>query len=72
MLAVKGYYNGKRIILDKDYKLKKRQKVVVTIIDVDEQVKKRVDFMKYKGIGKGIRNKDAQEYIKDLRNNDRC
>jgi len=72
MLAVKGYYDGKQIILDKDYKLKKGQKVVVTIIDVDEQVKKRVDLMKYKGIGKGIWNKDVQEYIKDLRNNDRC
>lgn len=71
MTAVKGYYNGNQIIMDEDVKLTAGQEVIVTILDVPKQVNKKIDLNKYMGRGEKMFHSDAQDYIKELRNDDR-
>ncbi len=70
MLAVKGYYNGHYIIPEEKITLKKNQKVIITVLD-EARKKKDVDLSKYLGVGENIWGQDAQEYVEELRNDDR-
>lgn len=46
MLAVNGYYNGSTIVLDKELKLIKGQRVLV-VLETTKTKRKRIDLDKY-------------------------
>lgn len=71
MTAVKGYYDGKKIVMDEDIELSAGQKVIVTVLEMEEPESEKRDLKKYMGRGKKMFQDDAQEYIKELRNGDR-
>lgn len=71
LAAVKGYYDGKQIVMDENVNLKVGQEVIVTILDIQSKATKTVDLKQYMGRGKKMFNTDAQEYIKELRADDR-
>lgn len=71
LAAVKGYYNGSQIVMDEDIKLTAGQEVIVTILEMKKQEKKKIDLKKYMGRGEKMFHSDAQDYIKELRNDDR-
>ena len=67
--TVQGYYNGNQIILDENVPLAYGQRVMVTILEENPK-KKPLDFSKYRAGKYGI-SMDAQDYVKELRENDR-
>lgn len=71
LAAVKGYYNGKQIVMNEDVKLATGQEVIVTILEMQNKAKKKIDLKKYMGRGEKMFQTDAQEYIRELRNSDR-
>lgn len=72
LASVRGYYDGKCIVLEEKVRLFKGQKLIITVLDDEKSVLKSVpDLTKYMGRGKSRIGKDAQEYIKEMRNNDR-
>ena len=71
MSAVKGYYDGKQIVRNEDVKMSIGQEVIITILDMLRKKKKRIDLEKYMGRGKKMFTQDAQDYVKELRDNDR-
>ena len=71
MSAVKGYYDGKQIVINEDVKMSIGQEVIITILDMQKKKKKRIDLEKYMGRGKKMFTQDAQDYVKELRDNDR-
>ncbi|MEZ3470839.1 MAG: hypothetical protein K1W40_21385 [Schaedlerella sp.] len=71
MSAVKGYYDGKQIVINEDVKMSIGQEVIITILDMPRKKKKRIDLEKYMGRGKKMFTQDAQDYVKELRDNDR-
>nr|WP_304970354.1 hypothetical protein [uncultured Schaedlerella sp.] len=71
MSAVKGYYDGKQIVINEDVKMSIGQEVIITILDMLRKKKKRIDLEKYMGRGKKMFTQDAQDYVKELRDNDR-
>ena len=70
LAAVKGYYNGKQIVMNEDVKLAVGQEVIVTILEMQNKAKK-IDLKKYMGRGEKMFQTDAQEYIRELRDSDR-
>ena len=71
LAAVKGYYNGKQIVMNEDVKLAAGQEVIVTILEMQNKAKKKIDLKKYMGRGEKMFQTDAQDYIKELRDSDR-
>lgn len=71
LAAVKGYYNGKQIVMNEDVKLAAGQEVIVTILEMQNKAKKAIDLKKYMGRGEKMFQTDAQDYIKELRDSDR-
>lgn len=71
LTAVRGYYNGHQIVIDEDIKMIAGQEVIVTILDRKAEEGKKIDLSQYMGRGKKMFQTDAQEYIKELRENDR-
>lgn len=71
LAAVKGYYNGKQIVMNEDVKLADGQEVIVTILEMQNKAKKTIDLKKYMGRGEKMFQTDAQDYIKELRGSDR-
>ena len=71
MSAVKGYYDGKQIVINEDVKMSIGQEVIITILDMPRKKKKRIDLENYMGRGKKMFTQDAQDYVKELRDNDR-
>lgn len=70
LAAVNGYYNGDSIVLEENVSLAKGQKVIVTILDTTEK-KESIDLERYIGRGKKMFHSDAQDYVRELRENDR-
>ena len=68
--AVYGYYNGDSIVPEKDISLSKGRKVIVTILDTVQR-KEGIDIDRYIGRGKKMFQTDAQNYVKEMRENDR-
>lgn len=68
--SVKGYYDGKKIVMEEDVELEPGQEVIVTIINAQHRFQK-VDLSRYAGRGEKLFETDAQEYVKELRNHDR-
>lgn len=73
MLAVKGYYDGSNIIMEEDVLIEKGQEVIVTILDFQrEKNRKDINLKKYMNRGKKMfPEQDAQDYVRELRDNDR-
>jgi len=71
LAAVKGYYDGTQIVMDENVNLKVGQEVIVTILDIQKEERKKVDLKQYVGRGEKMFSIDAQEYIKELRADDR-
>ena len=44
LAAIKGYYNGKQIVMNEDVKLAAGQKVIVTILEMQNKAKKKIDL----------------------------
>lgn len=72
MLAtVKGYYNGNHIVISENVNLNIGQEVMVTILDTQSAPKMKIDLKKYMGRGKKLFQTDAQDYIKEIRSDER-
>lgn len=71
LAAVKGYYDGTRIVMDEDIDLMEGQEVIVTILDMKKKAKKKVNLKQYMGRGEKMFHADAQEYVQELREDDR-
>lgn len=71
LAAVKGYYNGNQIVMDEDVKMTAGQEVIITILDKKRNSRKKVDLKQYMGRGEKMFHTDAQEYVEELRSNDR-
>ncbi len=71
LAAVKGYYDGKQIVMEENIDLTKGQEVIVTILDMKRKEKKKVDIKQYVGRGEKMFHTDAQEYVRELRVDDR-
>lgn len=71
LAAVKGYYDGTQIVMDENVNLKVGQEVIVTILDIQKKTKKKVDLKQYVGRGEKMFHTDAQEYVRELRADDR-
>lgn len=71
LAAVKGYYNGSHIVINEDIGLSAGQEVIVTILDTQSVPEKKIDLKKYMGRGEKMFHSDAQDYIREMRDNDR-
>ncbi len=72
MLAtVKGYYNGNHIVISENVNLNIGQEVMITILDTESVPKKKIDLKKYMGKGEKMFQTDAQDYIKEMRSDER-
>ena len=72
MTAVEGYYDGSQIVLDEGIRLRKGQRLIITILEPKaEPSGKEVDLRKYMGRGERMFQGDAGEFVKELRSNDR-
>lgn len=71
LTAVKGYYDGRQIVINEDVNLKAGQEVIVTILEMQKKTAETVDLKSFKGRGEKMFHTDAQEYIKELRADDR-
>lgn len=58
--------------MDEDIKLTAGQEVIVIVLEMQKQEKKKIDLKKYMGRGEKMFHSDAQDYIKELRNDDRA
>lgn len=71
--SVSGYYNGTQIVMDEDLALQPGQRVIVTVLEdteptLEEKRKKLRSFMNH---GRKMFEGDAQDYVRELRDNDR-
>lgn len=70
-VAVKGYYDGDRIIVDENINMSVGQEVMITILDGKRNLFPKLELGKYMGRGEKMFSVDAQEYVEELRSNDR-
>ena len=70
-VAVKGYYDGDRIIVDENINMSGGQEVMITILDGKRNLSPKLELGKYMGRGEKMFSVDAQEYVEELRSNDR-
>ena len=68
MSSVKGYYDGERIVTNEDVNLVEGQELIITILVVPVVTPKKIDLKKYVGRGEKMFSTDAQDYIKEMRN----
>ena len=72
LTAVKGHYNGTQIVPDEAIDLMIGQEVIITVLTpIEPEKKAKIDLTKYMGRGKKMFEYDAQEYVKEMRSNDR-
>lgn len=71
LAAVKGYYNGKHIVMEENIEMVAGQEVIITILNMSTQNQKKIDLKKYMGRGEKLFHEDVQEYIREMRDNDR-
>ena len=69
-LEIMGSFDGRYIIPDKDIHLSSGQKILVTIHDAVDK-REDIDLDKYINQGEKLFPEDAQEYIRELRNEER-
>lgn len=73
MTSIEGYYNGTNIVTDEKIDLQPGQKVIITILnDVSAKPKKEnLDLSTYMGRGEKMFHGNIDQYVKDLRSDDR-
>lgn len=71
LTTVKGYYNGNHIVISENVNLNIGQEVMITILDTKSISEKKIDLKKYMGKGEKMFQTDAQDYIKEMRNDER-
>ena len=72
MTTVRGYYDGSQIVMNEKMNLNVGQEVIVTILNMPaKEHKSEIDLSKYMGRGEKMFHTDAQDYVKELRTNDR-
>ncbi len=73
MLAFRGTIQGNTVIVEEeDIKKYEGKDVIITILDYPyRQQGKKIDLSKYMGRGEKMFQSDAQEYIREMRDNDR-
>lgn len=71
LAAVKGYYDGKHIVMEENIEMVAGQEVIITILNMSTQNQKKIDLKKYMGGGEKLFHEDVQEYIREMRDNDR-
>ena len=75
MTSIKGHYNGAHIVPDEEIALTAGQQVIITILNMQQPPssgKETPDLGKYMGRGpKMFPTMDAQEFVRELRDNDR-
>lgn len=71
LAAVKGYYDGKHIVMEENIEMVAGQEVIITILNMSTQNQKKIDLKKYMGRGEKLFHEDVQEYIREMRDNDR-
>ena len=71
--AVAGYYNGEHIVLNEKVCWDNGQEVVVTVMPkrIEKPRQGKLDFAKFRSGGRYGIDKDAQDYVEELRANDR-
>lgn len=70
MLAVNGYYNGSNIVLDEQIEMAVGQKLMVIIeTPIPASKRKKIDLDKY--VTPTERGKHVEEYMEEMRGNDR-
>ena len=72
LTAIEGYYDGTQIVMDEAIVLRKGQRVIITILDPENRQRKNaVNLEKYMGRGEKMFDGNADEYVKELRADDR-
>lgn len=72
MTAVEGYYNGSQIVTDEKIRLRKGQRLIITVLEnTTAHSEKPTDLRKYMGRGKKMFNGNVDTYVEELRANDR-
>ena len=71
--TINGHYDGKHIVMDEDLPLKEGQQVIITVLGEISTISKpkKIDFSKYMNRGPKMFEGDAQDWIRELRANDR-
>ena len=73
LTAVSGYYNGSQIVMDEAVDLAEGQRLNITILGSSySSPKKTIDLKTYMGRGRKMLQTDANDYVRELRSNDRC
>lgn len=69
-MTVEGHYDGEQIVLNENINLSNGQKVMVIVLP-EKTVKKKIDYAKYR-LGKETNfPANVEEYIREMRDNDR-
>lgn len=72
LAAVKGYYDGSKIVIDEDVPMTAGQELIITILEPRKTERKKYDLRKYMGRGeKMFPDSDPADYVRKLRENDR-
>ena len=76
MTSIRGHYNGSYVILDEKISLTAGQQVIITVLNTADSPTfraktDRLDLSRYMGRGEKMFHTDAQEYVRELRANDR-
>ena len=71
--AVMGYYDGNRVILKDKVLWNTGQEVLVAVPprSLKKTKQSKIDFSEFRSGGRYAIDKDAQDYVKELRENDR-
>lgn len=59
LVAVRGHYDGTKIVMDEKLNLAAGQEVIITILDARKKKRKNIDLSKYVGRGEKMFNSDA-------------
>ena len=71
MLAVKGYYDGSRYVMEQEVSVKPNQKVIITFLDDFEQESKKKSLSEIRSYMKGGKSVpkgvSTVDYVRSLR-----
>ncbi|MBQ7613247.1 MAG: hypothetical protein IJU92_09330 [Spirochaetaceae bacterium] len=71
MLAVKGYYDGSRYVMEQEVSVKPNQKVIITFLDDFEQESKKKSLSEIRSYMKGGKSVPESistvDYVRSLR-----
>ncbi|MBO6179093.1 MAG: hypothetical protein IKN12_05990 [Selenomonadaceae bacterium] len=69
-MTVEGHFNGEKIVLNENINLTYGQKVMVIVLP-EKNVKKKIDYAKYRLGEETNFPADVEGYIREMRDNDR-